>query len=62
VVIDGAMDGAFVRANRSNVEEMLVAEEILKPEAVADNFVLLHQQPRSAWTHELDLRPWKEPW
>lgn len=62
VVIDGGMDGAFVRANRSNVEEMLAQDQILKPEDVAANFVLLHRQPRSAWTHELDLRPWKEPW
>ena len=35
---------------------------ILSPEAIADNYWMLHQQPRNAWTHELDLRPWLEPW
>ncbi len=29
-------------------------------DAAAQAFVWLHQQPRSAWTHELDLRPWQE--
>ena len=35
---------------------------ILDPEAIAENYWQLHRQPRSAWTHELDLRPWMEPW
>ena len=35
---------------------------ILDPEAIAENYWQLHLQPRSAWTHELDLRPWMEPW
>jgi hypothetical protein len=35
---------------------------ILDPEAIAENYWRLHQQARSAWTHELDLRPWMEPW
>ena len=30
------------------------------PEDIARNYVWLHQQPRSSWTHELDLRPWQE--
>ena len=35
---------------------------ILDPEAIAENYWHLHCQPRSAWTHELDLRPWIERW
>jgi NAD(P)-dependent dehydrogenase (short-subunit alcohol dehydrogenase family) len=62
VVVDGAIDGVFTRENRSDVESLLAGDEILKPEAIAPNFVMLHNQPRSAWTHELDLRPWKEAW
>ncbi len=31
-------------------------------EAIAENYWRLHQQSRSAWTHELDQRPWMEPW
>ena len=30
--------------------------------AIAANDVMLHKQPKSAWTHELDLRPWGEKW
>ncbi|HKP55615.1 MAG TPA: SDR family NAD(P)-dependent oxidoreductase [Polyangiales bacterium] len=60
VVIDGAIDGAFIRSLRDDVDEQLQRDEILKPEQIAQNFVWLHKQPRSAWTHELDLRPWAE--
>ena len=34
----------------------------LKPDEIARNYVWLHNQQRSAWTFELDLRPWKENW
>lgn len=62
VVVDGAIDGVFTRANRDDVEGLLARDEILKPEEIAANFVWLHRQQRSAWTHELDLRPWRESW
>ena len=35
---------------------------ILSPEHIADNYWYLHQQPRDAWTFELDLRPYMEKW
>ena len=35
---------------------------ILSPDAIAENYWNLHRQPRNAWTHELDLRPWSETW
>lgn len=62
VVVDGAIDGVFTRSNRTNVEDLLAENRILKPEEIAANYVWLHRQPRSAWTHELDLRPWTESW
>jgi NAD(P)-dependent dehydrogenase (short-subunit alcohol dehydrogenase family) len=62
VVIDGSVDGVFARANRDNVDELLARDEILKPEDIAQAFVALSRQPRSAWTHELDVRPWTESW
>jgi NAD(P)-dependent dehydrogenase (short-subunit alcohol dehydrogenase family) len=62
VVIDGAIEGVFIRTNRDDVDELLERDAVLKPEAIAQSFVALHRQPRSAWTHELDLRPWSEPW
>jgi NAD(P)-dependent dehydrogenase (short-subunit alcohol dehydrogenase family) len=62
VVIDGAIDGTFTRENRTDVEGLLARDEILKPDDIAAAYVNLHKQPRSAWTHELDLRPWRETW
>ena len=62
IVVDGAIDGNFTRANRTNVQDLLDADSILKPEVIAQNYVWLAHQQRSAWTHELDLRPWFETW
>jgi len=62
VVIDGAIDGAFIRSLRPDAAEKLQAEEILDPAEIARNFVHLHRQRRSAWTFEMDLRPFSEPW
>jgi NAD(P)-dependent dehydrogenase (short-subunit alcohol dehydrogenase family) len=62
VVVDGAIDGVFTRSMRSDVRGLLDRDEILKPEEIAANYVWLHDQPRSAWTHEIDLRPWGETW
>jgi NAD(P)-dependent dehydrogenase (short-subunit alcohol dehydrogenase family) len=62
VVVDGAIDGVFTRSIRDDVEGLLARDEILKPDDIAANYVWLHRQPRSAWTHEVDLRPWAETW
>jgi NAD(P)-dependent dehydrogenase (short-subunit alcohol dehydrogenase family) len=35
-------------------------ESRLSPDAIAESYWHLHRQPRSAWTLELDLRPWTE--
>jgi NAD(P)-dependent dehydrogenase (short-subunit alcohol dehydrogenase family) len=35
-------------------------DALLDPAAIAESYWQLHQQPRNAWTHELDLRPWVE--
>ena len=34
----------------------------IAPDALAENYWNLHRQGTSAWTHELDLRPWTETW
>lgn len=34
---------------------------LLAPDDIADTYWMLHCQKRSAWTFELDLRPWLEP-
>jgi NAD(P)-dependent dehydrogenase (short-subunit alcohol dehydrogenase family) len=60
VVIDGGIDGERLRA--SSPERIAAAGDdgLLHPDAIAESYWHLHQQPRSAWTHELDLRPFKE--
>ena len=61
-VTAGAVDGVFSRSNIPDVEARLAQDSILKPADIAAAYVALHRQPRSAWTHELDLRPWSESW
>lgn len=61
-IIDGVIDGDIVRQNFGAYIDRLGEDGTLKPEAVADTYLATHQQVRSAWTHELDLRPFKENW
>lgn len=60
VVIDGAIDTAFIRENFPERYALKDHDGILNPDHIADQYWMLHQQPRDAWTHELDLRPWIE--
>ena len=62
VVVDGMIDGTFARSLVPNIQPLLDEDTILKPDEIAKNYVWLHNQQRSAWTFELDLRPWKETW
>jgi len=62
VVVDGAIDTAFIRDNFPERYATKDQDAILNPDHIADNYWYLHQQPRDAWTHELDLRPWQERW
>jgi NAD(P)-dependent dehydrogenase (short-subunit alcohol dehydrogenase family) len=61
-VIDGAIDTAFIAENFPERYALKAEEGILNPEHIAEAYWQLHCQPRSAWTHELDLRPWTETW
>jgi len=60
VVIDGAIDTAFIRENFPDRYALKAKQGILDPDSIAENYWLLHRQPRDAWTHEMDLRPWSE--
>lgn len=60
VVIDGAIDTAFIRDNFPHRYALKSEDGILDPGHIADQYWMLHCQPRDAWTHELDLRPWME--
>ncbi len=61
-IIDGAIDSSFIRENVPHVDDLREKDGILNPDHIAQNYVMLHHQPRTAWTHELDLRPWTEKW
>jgi len=61
-IIDGAIDSNFIREMRPDVDQARAEDAILNPDHIAQNYVMLHKQQRTAWTHELDMRPWKEPW
>ena len=62
VVIDGSIDTPFIAENFPERYAKKSEDGILGPDAIAENYWSLHSQPRSAWTHELDLRPWSETW
>jgi len=60
-VIDGVIDGERARSQFSRYVASKGSDGLLQLEAIADTYWALHQQHPSAWTHELDLRPYKEP-
>jgi hypothetical protein len=60
IVIDGGIDGERLRTGAPQRVAHAGADGLLNPEAIAETYWQLHRQHRSAWTHELDLRPYKE--
>ena len=62
VVVDGAIDTEFIRTNAPEMYAKKDQDGILNPDHIAESYWYLHTQPRDAWTHELDLRPWIERW
>jgi NAD(P)-dependent dehydrogenase (short-subunit alcohol dehydrogenase family) len=54
--VDGGIDMPLLRELRPDAKD----EDLLKPSAIADAFWYLAHQDPSAWTHELDVRPFKE--
>jgi NAD(P)-dependent dehydrogenase (short-subunit alcohol dehydrogenase family) len=59
-IIDGAIDTAWIAENFPERYALKAQDGILNPDHIADAYWMLHGQPRDAWTHELDLRPWME--
>lgn len=60
-VIDGVIDGDRARTQFPQFVAAKGEGGLLLPEAIAETYWQLHQQHPSAWTHEIDLRPCKEP-
>ena len=61
-VIDGAIDTEFIRSTFPERYVLKDQEGILNPDHIADLYWQIHNQPRDAWTHETELRPWIESW
>jgi NAD(P)-dependent dehydrogenase (short-subunit alcohol dehydrogenase family) len=64
LIIDSGVDTAFVRELRKKRtgEAEPEPDELMNPESIAEAYWQLHQQPHDAWTHELDIRPYRERW
>jgi NAD(P)-dependent dehydrogenase (short-subunit alcohol dehydrogenase family) len=61
-IIDGAIDTEFIRSNFPERYELMAQLGILNPDSIAEAYWQIHVQPRDAWTHETELRPWMERW
>jgi NAD(P)-dependent dehydrogenase (short-subunit alcohol dehydrogenase family) len=60
VVIDGGIDGEKLNTAAPQLKAERGVDELLNIDAIAEAYWHLHSQHPSAWTHELDLRPFKE--
>jgi NAD(P)-dependent dehydrogenase (short-subunit alcohol dehydrogenase family) len=62
VVIDGAIGGKKIKEGLPQLAERLGDDGMVGLEGLAEAYWALHVQPRNAWTHEIDVRPYKETW
>jgi hypothetical protein len=60
VVIDGGIDGDRLRTRSPESMKERGADALLGIDAIAEAYWQIHHQQRSAWSHEIDLRPFKE--
>ena len=67
LIIDAGVDTAFVRERikargGQDALDRLEPDQLMNPQSIANAYWQLHVQTRDAWTFELDLRPYREPW
>ena len=63
VVIDGAIDTPWIKELFNDFyNEKKDQDGLMNTDDIAKNYLWLYKQPRNAWTHEIDLRPWIEKW
>jgi hypothetical protein len=65
LIIDSGVDTAWVRERREQLwgkEALNNADLLMPPESVAESYWQLYQQPKTAWTFELEIRPFGEKW
>lgn len=61
VVIDGGINGERLLSRMPALSKERGEDGLLGIEAIADTYWNIHRQQRSAWTQEVDLRPFREP-
>ncbi len=59
-IIDGVIDGDRAEAQFPDYYKSKGKDGLLQLDAIAETYWAIHQQQKSAWTHELDLRPYQE--
>lgn len=59
-IIDGAIDHPWIKENFPDIYKLKEVDGILNPDHIAEAYYNLHLQEKTAWTHELDLRPYME--
>jgi len=62
VIIDGPIDTEWTRQRFPKMVKERPGDGLLQPDDIAETYWAIHNQKRSAWTFETDLRPWVEPW
>lgn len=62
IIVDGPIDTPLIRKMMPQVFEERPSDGVLLPDDIAETFFAVHAQKRSAWTHEMQIRPWVEPW
>ena len=62
VIVDGIIDVPRVHESMPELAAKKGEDGLIDPKSIAEAYLQLHQQPRNAWTFELDLRPFAETW
>jgi NAD(P)-dependent dehydrogenase (short-subunit alcohol dehydrogenase family) len=59
-VVHVVVDGGIMNPDRGRVSNERGPDGFLDPDAIADTYYHLHTQHRSAWSWEIEVRPWVE--
>jgi NAD(P)-dependent dehydrogenase (short-subunit alcohol dehydrogenase family) len=62
LIIDGIIDVPRVHETMPDLAASKGEDGLINPESIAATMLWLHEQPKNAWTFELDLRPYQETW
>jgi hypothetical protein len=60
VVIDGVIDMPRIHERFPDLRASTAEDGLMQTADIAQAYLTLHHQPRNAWSHEIDLRPWCE--